>query len=44
MSVQVDDIAGVTQSGLVPGEGPHVVVSVGLEALQVVDTALLCNN
>ena len=41
MSVQVDDVAGVTQPRLVPGERPHVVVSVGLQALQVVDTTRL---
>ena len=41
VSVQVDDVAGVTQPGLVPGQRPHVVVSVGLQALQVVDTTRL---
>ena len=44
MSVQVDYVAGVTQAGLIPGERPHVVVSVGLEALQVVDTTRLWNR
>ena len=41
VSVQVDDVAGVTQPRLVPGERPHVVVSVGLQPLQVVDTTRL---
>ena len=43
VGVQVDDIAGVTQTCLVPGERPHMVVSVGLQPLQVVDTARLWN-
>ena len=44
VSVQVDDVARITQPRLVPGERPHVVVSVGLQSLQVVDTTRLWNT
>ena len=42
--MEIDDVAGVTQPGLVPGQRPHVVVSVGLQPLQVVPTARLWNK
>ena len=42
MSVEIDDVAGVTQPRLVPGESPHVVVCVGLQTLQIVGAAWLC--
>ena len=39
--MEIDDVAGVTQPRLVPRPAPHVVVRVGLQALQVVGAARL---
>ena len=38
--VEVNDVGRVTQAGLVPRLGPHMVEGVWFQALQIINTAL----
>ena len=38
--MKVNDVGGVTQAGLVPRLGPHMVESVGFQTFEIINTAL----